>query len=72
MDEIWKDFDYAEEEDFDKIIDTKFPKDKLIVLGKKIATLPDGKQIFRKVLKLFKDRLKMIENDKLIGEWQKC
>jgi 2-oxoglutarate dehydrogenase E1 component len=65
LDDIWKDFDYATEEDFDKVIDTKFPKEKLIELGKKLATLPEGKQIFRKVLKLFKDRLKMIENDNL-------
>lgn len=65
LDELWKDYDFATEEDFEKIIDTTFPKDKLVELGKKIATLPDGKKIFRKVLKLFKDRLKMIENDKL-------
>jgi 2-oxoglutarate dehydrogenase E1 component len=65
MDEIWKDFDYATEDDFEKVIDTTFPKDKLIELGKKLATLPEGKQIFRKVLKLFKDRIKMIESDRL-------
>ncbi|PKR80085.1 2-oxoglutarate dehydrogenase E1 component [Brumimicrobium salinarum] len=65
LDEIWKEYDFATEEDFEKIVDTTFPKDKLIELGKKLATLPEGKKIFRKVLKLFKDRIKMIENDKL-------
>lgn len=65
LDDSSTDFESATEEDFQKVIDTKFPKEKLVELGKKLATLPEGKQVFRKVLKLFKDRLKMIENDKL-------
>lgn len=63
--DLWKDFDYATEEDFKNSHVTGVPKDKLIELGKKLATLPDGKNVFRKVKKLFKDRINMIDENKL-------
>ena len=51
--------------DFEQSPDTSFDKDKLYELGKKITTLPEGKKYFRKVEKLFKDRVKMIEKNEL-------
>jgi len=36
-----------------------------LALGKKLATLPEGKKYFRKIAKIFEDRLAAIENDKL-------
>ncbi len=63
--EMWKDFQPAEPEDLFKPVDTTIPKKKVIELGKKLATLPEGKKIFRKVNKLFKSRLKMLDENKL-------
>jgi 2-oxoglutarate dehydrogenase E1 component len=63
--DLWKDFDYATEEDFKESHVTGVPKEKLIELGKKLTTLPEGKNVFRKVKKLFKDRDNMIENNSL-------
>jgi len=63
--DLWDDIGYAKEEDFDKSPETGVSEKKLLDLGKKLASLPDGKNIFRKVQKLFKDRLNMLEDDKL-------
>jgi len=63
--DLWKDFDHATEEDFKESHVTGVPKQKLIELAKKLTTLPEGKNVFRKVKKLFKDRDNMIENDNL-------
>ena len=40
-------------------------KKKLLALGEKLATLPDGKKYFRKISKIFNDRLEAIKEDKL-------
>ena len=63
--DLWDDIDYAKEEDFDSSPKTGVSEKKLKELGEKLATLPEGKKIFRKVKKLFNDRLKMIEEDRL-------
>lgn len=65
LEETWKGLEQAKEGDFDKSPETGFDKDQLIELGKKLSTLPEGKKIFRKINKLFDDRLKMIEEDRL-------
>lgn len=62
---LWDDIDHAKKEDFITSPETGVSKEKLLELGKKLATLPEGKKIFRKVHKLFKDRLNMIEKDQL-------
>lgn len=51
--------------DFEQSPDTSFDKDKLHELGEKITTLPEGKKYFRKVEKLFKDRVNMIAKNEL-------
>lgn len=63
--DLWKDIGYAKAEDFEKSPNTGVSEKKLRELGTKLATLPEGKKIFRKVQKLFKDRLNMLEADKL-------
>ncbi len=63
--DLWKDIGYAKAEDFEKSPNTGVSEKKLRELGAKLATLPEGKKIFRKVQKLFKDRLNMLEADKL-------
>lgn len=63
--DLWKDFDYGTLEDFKESRVTGVPKEKLIELGKKLATLPEDKKVFRKVKKLFNDRQKMIEENRL-------
>jgi 2-oxoglutarate dehydrogenase E1 component len=63
--DLWKDIGYAKAGDFETSPETGVEQKKLTELGKKLATLPEGKKIFRKVQKLFNDRLAMLESDKL-------
>ena len=65
LEDVWKDFRKSNEKDFRKSIDTGIPKDKLLQLGHQLNKLPDGRNYFRKIVKLFDDRLKMIEEDRL-------
>ncbi|MDZ4823763.1 MAG: 2-oxoglutarate dehydrogenase E1 component, partial [Flavobacteriales bacterium] len=71
LDEVWKDIRKATDKDFEQSPDTSFDKKKLQALAKKISTLPEGEKFIAKTAKVFKDRLDMIEADKLdwaIGE----
>lgn len=61
----WKGFRHAKQEDFLKSPDTSVDKKLLLDLGRKLATLPAGKKYFRKISKIFDDRLNAIENDTL-------
>lgn len=65
MADEWKDFPYKKDESVLKEIDTTFDLEELKALAVKISTLPEGKNFFRKIDKLFKARLKMIEDDHL-------
>ena len=65
LEDVWTKFRKSNIEDFKSSPVTSFPKKKLLELGKKLNHLPDGKKYFRKIVKLFDDRLKMIENDQL-------
>ena len=62
---IWKDFKRSTPEDFENSPKTGIDKKKLLDLGKKLSTLPEGKKYFRKISKIFNDRLTAIEGDKL-------
>ena len=55
----------ATEKDVEKKVKTGVPKKTLEKLGKKLATIPEGKKVFRKVVKLFKERIKMIDDNRL-------
>lgn len=63
--DAWEGIGYAKQADFESSPKTAVSKEKLVELGTKLATLPEGKKIFRKVQKLFKDRLTMLEKDQL-------
>jgi 2-oxoglutarate dehydrogenase E1 component len=65
LEETWKGIRKASESDFENSIDTGYDKKKLTDLAKKISTLPEGEKFFSKTAKVFADRLKMIEDDKL-------
>ena len=65
LEDVWSKFRKSNIEDFKSSPVTSVPKKKLLELGKKLNHLPGGKKYFRKIVKLFDDRLKMIENDQL-------
>lgn len=65
MKEEWKDLKRATRADFEASPETGIPKKKLLELGRKLATLPEGKKYFRKTQKIFNDRLEAIESDQL-------
>ncbi|MDG1689570.1 MAG: 2-oxoglutarate dehydrogenase E1 component [Flavobacteriales bacterium] len=65
LEEVWTDFRKSKINDFKNSPPTGVEKSKLLLLAKKMNSLPEGKKYFRKIIKLFDDRLKMIESDKL-------
>lgn len=65
LESTWKNMIPAKPRDFEKSPETGYNRKKLLALAKRVNTLPDDKEFFRKVTKLMKDRLKMIDNDNL-------
>ena len=65
LEDVWSKFRKSNIEDFKSSPVTSVSKKKLLELGKKLNHLPNGKKYFRKIVKLFDDRLKMIENNQL-------
>jgi 2-oxoglutarate dehydrogenase E1 component len=65
LDTTWKDVRYATAKDFDSNPKTGYDKKKLIDLGNKLATLPEGKNYFRKIKKLLDDRKNQLKENKL-------
>ena len=65
LESTWKNFIHSKPNDFDSSPETGYDKKKLLALAKNVNTLPSDKEFFRKVTKLMKDRLKMIDDDKL-------
>ncbi len=61
----WEGYRPGKEEDFDKSPETGIAKKKLLELGEKLSTLPEGKKYFRKISKIFKQRLDSIKEDRL-------
>ncbi|MCB9224597.1 MAG: 2-oxoglutarate dehydrogenase E1 component [Crocinitomicaceae bacterium] len=61
----WEGYRHGKLVDFDKSPSTGVTKAKLVELGTKLATLPEGNKYFRKITKLLDDRLDMIKNDNL-------
>ncbi|WP_270089797.1 2-oxoglutarate dehydrogenase E1 component [Sphingobacterium sp. SYP-B4668] len=59
----WKGLRQAKANDIFKVANTKVDKKKFLELAKQISTLPSDKKFFRKITKVFEDRLKMIAND---------
>jgi len=65
LEETWKDIRVATANDFEKSVDTSVAKKKLVELGTKISSLPEGEKYFRKIEKVFEDRRTMIANNQL-------
>jgi 2-oxoglutarate dehydrogenase E1 component len=61
----WEGYRYGNSKDFEKSPETGIDKKKLIELGVKLATLREGKKYFRKIAKIFEDRLNAIKENKL-------
>jgi 2-oxoglutarate dehydrogenase E1 component len=61
----WEGYRHSKPEDFIDSPKTGVDKKTLLDLGVKLATLPDGKKYFRKIAKIFEDRLNAIKQDKL-------
>ena len=61
----WEGFVHAHAEDFDASPETGVDKKRLFDLGVKLSTLPEGKKYFRKIAKIFEDRMNAVKEDKL-------
>lgn len=61
----WEGFRHANSKDFTNSPETGVDKKKLYELGVKLSTLPEGKKYFRKIAKIFEDRMNAIKEDKL-------
>lgn len=59
----WKGLHPAKQNEIFKKSTTKVSKSLFLELAKQINTLPDDKSFFRKITRVFDDRLKMIEKD---------
>ena len=65
LSELWKNYRSAKEEELTSSPKTGVAKKKLVDLATRMSTLPEDKKFFRKVKKLMKDRLAMVERDEL-------
>ncbi|MFM7104059.1 MAG: thiamine pyrophosphate-dependent enzyme, partial [Flavobacteriales bacterium] len=65
LEETWRVYRKATAKDFETSMNTGLKRRKLEELGKKISTLPAGEKFFSKTAKVFSDRLKMLDEDKL-------
>ncbi|MDX1349702.1 MAG: 2-oxoglutarate dehydrogenase E1 component [Putridiphycobacter sp.] len=63
--DIWKGLRYGNKDDFEGTEKTAVDLEILKDLAAKVASLPDGYNYFRKIKKLFKDREKMIAENRL-------
>jgi len=61
----WEKFRHGTQKDFDASPKTGLDQKKLLELGIKLSTLPEGKKYFRKISKIFEDRLNAFTEDKL-------
>ncbi|TDS12425.1 2-oxoglutarate dehydrogenase E1 component [Sphingobacterium paludis] len=60
----WKGLRAARGADISKTTETKVSKEQFLALAKEMNSLPKDKKFFRKITKVFEDRLKMIDTDK--------
>ncbi|MGB5361848.1 MAG: 2-oxoglutarate dehydrogenase E1 component, partial [Aureibaculum sp.] len=67
MEATWARYPRAEIDDLLRHIDTKFPLDNLMKIGKIVSSVPEGVKFLRKAERILADRGKMIEND--ILDW---
>ena len=65
LSETWAGFRHGLAKDFEKSPATAVPLVKLMELGKKLSTLPEGRKYFKKIAKIFDDRANAYLNDKV-------
>ena len=66
LEAVWKDIRKAQSKDFDYSPDTYVDEEVLKSIGKKITEVPEGKKLFRKLIRLQKNRENMLfKDDKL-------
>jgi 2-oxoglutarate dehydrogenase E1 component len=65
LSQTWEGYRHGKLSDFESSPETGVDKKKLLELGTKLATLPEGKKYFRKIAKIVEDRLNAIKNDQL-------
>jgi 2-oxoglutarate dehydrogenase E1 component len=65
LSDTWKDYRYGNVRDFVQSPATGVDVKTLKSLGRKLSSLPDGKKYFRKINKIFNDRLKSFEENTL-------
>ena len=65
LSKTWEGYRHSTAADFLESPETGIAKEKLVELGRKLATLPEGKKYFRKIQKIFDDRLAAVENNSL-------
>ncbi len=65
LSKTWEGYRHSKSEDFDSSPETGIKKEKLVELGRKLATLPEGKKYITKTQKIFNDRLTAVETNNL-------
>ena len=63
--QLWKNYKFADNDDFKQSPNTAVSKDILLELVKRITFLPQDKVFFKKIEKLMNDRQKMLETNRL-------
>lgn len=61
----WEGYRHGKASDFEVSPETGYDKKKLHELGIRLSTLPEGKNYFRKIAKIFEDRMNAIKENKL-------
>jgi 2-oxoglutarate dehydrogenase E1 component len=64
----WQGLHIASSKEFFTPVETAVPEAELLEIGKKISTLPPGKEFFKKIEKLFEERSKMV-NKTHVFDW---
>ncbi|MFA5575574.1 MAG: 2-oxoglutarate dehydrogenase E1 component [Brumimicrobium sp.] len=62
---IWEGYESVDDKGVFADVNTKYPAKKLIELGNKFSTLPEDKNIYRKVSRLFDSRKQMLKDNVL-------
>ncbi len=65
MFDLWKNYRYANNEDFEKSSEPEISKEQLVRIGNKFCHLPEDKKFIRKTIRLVEDRKKMIVDNSL-------
>lgn len=63
--DLWAKMHKASESDFEESPFTGYEREDLLTLANKLNTLPSDMKFIRKISKIYEDRARMVENDKL-------